>query len=51
MPKDDDIKKLAQGLTELIKAKTAKQKSEGGNPVDGLALIQACLVYFIHHFN
>ena len=47
MPKDKDIHKLAEGLTELIKSKLAKLKDEGPNQEDALILIQACLVYFV----
>ena len=47
MPKDEDIRKLAQGLIERIKDLTSKQKLDGVNSTAGLNLIQACLVYFI----
>ena len=47
MPKDSDIRKLAQGLIDHIKALTAKQKPDNANCEDSLALIQAILVYFI----
>ena len=47
MPKDDDIKKLANGLIQTIKDLLEEMKMKGANEKLGNELIGVCLVYFI----